>query len=147
MWTKSLLLWPDCVSSCAGIILEESLNPGDQVLFPTCTVLYFSYEKQTLPWGREPGRYTPWHTLWVYLCDHGEDMGNWDRKPTSVLATLVCELQGNSPPKNVAPVPNGKLHQKSRIMDAASDPPEETPKVSLHNATDYSQNYGVPASN
>ncbi|KAK4828886.1 LOW QUALITY PROTEIN: hypothetical protein QYF61_001444 [Mycteria americana] len=29
--------------------------------------------------------YTPWATLWFYLCDHREDMRKWDGKSTSTL--------------------------------------------------------------
>ncbi|RMB91853.1 hypothetical protein DUI87_31781 [Hirundo rustica rustica] len=43
------------------------------------------------PPARERG-YTPQADLWFFLRDHGEDMGGWDRKPTSALAARVCEL-------------------------------------------------------
>ncbi|XP_033371593.1 calcium-activated potassium channel subunit alpha-1 [Parus major] len=41
---------------------------------------------------RSPARereYTPQTELWFFLRDHGEDMGKWDGKPTSALATRV----------------------------------------------------------
>ncbi|KAK4822055.1 hypothetical protein QYF61_008864 [Mycteria americana] len=40
--------------------------------------------------------YTPWVTLWFYLCDHTEDMRKWDGKSTSTLEARVCELQGKT---------------------------------------------------
>ncbi|TRZ10533.1 hypothetical protein HGM15179_016574 [Zosterops borbonicus] len=41
--------------------------------------------------------YTPRANLWFFLRDHGEDMGRWDGKPTSVLAARVRQLkEGNS---------------------------------------------------
>ncbi|RMB92989.1 hypothetical protein DUI87_30495 [Hirundo rustica rustica] len=44
------------------------------------------------PPARERG-YTPRADLWFFLRDHGEDMGRWDRKPTSALAAWVRELK------------------------------------------------------
>ena len=53
-----------------------------------------SYSKVTAqcPPASERG-YSPRADLWFFLCDHGEDMGKWDGKPTSVLAALVCKLR------------------------------------------------------
>ncbi|KAF4797638.1 hypothetical protein TURU_071804 [Turdus rufiventris] len=37
--------------------------------------------------------YTPQADLWFFLRDHGEDMGKWNGKPTSVLAAQVHQLR------------------------------------------------------
>ncbi|KAJ7413849.1 hypothetical protein BTVI_42303 [Pitangus sulphuratus] len=39
------------------------------------------------------GRQTSRTELWYFLSDHGEDMRQWDRKPTHVLATRVQGLK------------------------------------------------------
>ncbi|RMC19742.1 hypothetical protein DUI87_03306 [Hirundo rustica rustica] len=44
------------------------------------------------PPAREGGN-TPPADLWFFLCDHGEDMGRWDGKPTSALAARVRGLK------------------------------------------------------
>lgn len=40
--------------------------------------------------------YTTSATTWFYLCEHGEDMKKWDRKPTSTLEAWEHELQGKT---------------------------------------------------
>ncbi|KAF4796453.1 hypothetical protein TURU_083929 [Turdus rufiventris] len=47
------------------------------------------------PQLRERG-YTPQANLWFFLRNHGEDMGKWDGKPTSVPAAHVRQLEGNT---------------------------------------------------
>ena len=37
--------------------------------------------------------------LWRYLCDHGEDMKKWHKKPTPALQAWVKELQDRSTTK------------------------------------------------
>jgi len=81
--------------------------------------------------------YTPRGTLWFYLRDHGEDMRNWDGKPTSALEAQVRELRGKtitkgeSVRKNAAPVSSSQLSRPSRQFDLASDPLEGTSKSFL----------------
>ncbi|XP_074909170.1 ubiquitin carboxyl-terminal hydrolase 4 isoform X3 [Buteo buteo] len=76
--------------------------------------------------------YTPRSTLWFYLRDHGEDMREWDGKPTSTLEARVSELQGktitkgDSSWKNAAPVASGQFPRQSRRTDLISDPLEGT---------------------
>ncbi|XP_042655671.1 ubiquitin carboxyl-terminal hydrolase 4 isoform X3 [Tyto alba] len=71
-------------------------------------------------------------TLWSYLRDHGENMREWDGKPTSTLEARVCELQGKTITrgdfswKNATPVSSGQFLRKSGRADLASDPLEGT---------------------
>ncbi|XP_049683074.1 ubiquitin carboxyl-terminal hydrolase 4 isoform X4 [Accipiter gentilis] len=77
-------------------------------------------------------RYTPRSTLWFYLRDHGEDMREWDGKPTSTLEARVSELQGktitkgDSSWKNAAPVASRQFPRQSGRADLISDPLEGT---------------------
>ncbi|MCQ4078415.1 hypothetical protein FK519_26840 [Klebsiella pneumoniae] len=72
--------------------------------------------------------YTRRGTLWFTLRDQGEDMREWDGKPTSALEARVRELRGktianrSSPRKIVAPVSN----RQSRRNSFSSDPLEGT---------------------
>ena len=73
-------------------------------------------------------QYTPWSTLWYYLCDHEEDMRKWDGKPTLTLKAGVSELEGKtiitdegSPRKIATPVYSGEFSRWSRRTDLASD--------------------------
>lgn len=34
--------------------------------------------------------------LWLFLCEQGEDMRQWDGEPTSKLEVCVCEQGGKS---------------------------------------------------
>ena len=84
---------------------------------------------------REYRGYTPRGTLWFYLRDHGEDMRNWDGKPTSSLEARVRELRGktitkgDSVRKNAAPVSSSQLSRPGRQFDLDSDPLEGTSQV------------------
>ena len=55
--------------------------------------------------------------LWSYLCEYGEDMKKWHKKPTSALQAWVKELQdrettkANSSKKLITPVAVG--HDKT----------------------------------
>jgi len=86
---------------------------------------------------REYRGYTPRGTLWFYLRDHGEDMSNWDGKPTSSVEARVRELQGktitkgDSVRKNAAPVSSSQLSRPGRQFDLDSDSLEGTSKSFL----------------
>lgn len=67
--------------------LAKASGRGGKYLLP-CAELHFSHEEQMAPvWGRESGRYAPWHTLWFYMHYHGEDM----RKGVAISA-LLCSM-------------------------------------------------------
>ncbi|RMB95487.1 hypothetical protein DUI87_27596 [Hirundo rustica rustica] len=77
------------------------------------------------PPARERG-YTPRGNLWSFLREHGEDMRNWDGKPTSSLAARVCELKRETPTTksssraNTAPVSkvqNSRQYKKNDMTD------------------------------
>ena len=38
----------------------------------------------------------PWAALWFFLCDKGEDNGEWDGEPTFKLEASVCKLGGKA---------------------------------------------------
>ncbi|RMC09838.1 hypothetical protein DUI87_13625 [Hirundo rustica rustica] len=77
------------------------------------------------PSARERG-YTPWGNLWSFLREHGEDMRNWDGKPTSSLAARVRELKRETPTTksssrvNAAPISqsqNSRWYRKDDMTD------------------------------
>ncbi|RMB94834.1 hypothetical protein DUI87_28637 [Hirundo rustica rustica] len=77
------------------------------------------------PPARERG-YTPRGNLWSFLREHGEDMRNWDGKPTSSLAARVRELKRETPTTksssraNTAPVSkaqNSRQYKKNDMTD------------------------------
>ncbi|RMB97393.1 hypothetical protein DUI87_26121 [Hirundo rustica rustica] len=77
------------------------------------------------PPARERG-YTPRGNLWSFLREHGEDMRNWDGKPTSSLAARVRELKRETPTTksssraNTAPVSkaqNPRQYKKNDMTD------------------------------
>ncbi|RMC15629.1 hypothetical protein DUI87_07831 [Hirundo rustica rustica] len=77
------------------------------------------------PPARERG-YTPRGNLWSFLQEHGEDMRNWDGKPTSSLAARVRELKRETPTTksssraNTAPVSkaqNSRQYKKNDMTD------------------------------
>ncbi|RMC15302.1 hypothetical protein DUI87_07491 [Hirundo rustica rustica] len=77
------------------------------------------------PPARERG-YTPRGNLWSFLREHGEDMRNWDEKPTSSLAARVRELKRETPTMksssraNTAPVSkaqNPRQYKKNDMTD------------------------------
>ncbi|RMC16708.1 hypothetical protein DUI87_06301 [Hirundo rustica rustica] len=77
------------------------------------------------PPARERG-YTPRGNLWSFLREHGEDMRNWDGKPTSSLAARVRELKREAPTTksssraNTAPVSkaqNSRQYKKNDMTD------------------------------
>ncbi|RMC01203.1 hypothetical protein DUI87_22295 [Hirundo rustica rustica] len=70
--------------------------------------------------------YTPRGNLWSFLREHGEDMRNWDGKPTSSLAARVRELKRETPTTksssraNIAPVSkaqNPRQYKKNDMTD------------------------------
>ncbi|TRZ11773.1 hypothetical protein HGM15179_000408 [Zosterops borbonicus] len=71
--------------------------------------------------------YTPKANLWFFLRNHGEDMGKWDRKPTSVLAARVRQLkEGNSNQETSTKVKVASTsHDRAAGYDV-SDPLERT---------------------
>ncbi|RMB99548.1 hypothetical protein DUI87_23801 [Hirundo rustica rustica] len=82
------------------------------------------------PPARERG-YTPRAGLWFFLCDHGEDMGKWDGKPTSALAARVRELKERNtnrggPTKKVVLASHDQAARYYRSEDDISDPCEGT---------------------
>ncbi|KAF4794831.1 hypothetical protein TURU_098454 [Turdus rufiventris] len=83
------------------------------------------------PPARERG-YTPRADLWFFLCEHGEDMGKWDGKPTSVLAARMHQLregngnQGRSTKVNVASTSHNHSAGYYRRENNLSDPLEGT---------------------
>ncbi|KAK4824753.1 hypothetical protein QYF61_018225 [Mycteria americana] len=85
--------------------------------------------------------YTPWVTLWFYLCDHGEDMRKWGGKSTSTLEARVRELQGEtitqggSSRKIAAPVSSEQFPRQSRRADLTPDFNKGTPDSYLQEAT------------
>ena len=73
-----------------------------------------SYSKVTAqrPPTSERG-YSPRTDLWFFLRDHGEDMGKWDGKPTSVLAARVRQLrEGNA---------NRESYTKMKVASTSHD--------------------------
>lgn len=76
--------------------------------------------------ARERG-YTPQADLCFFLRDHGEDMGRWDGKPTSVLAARARQLKDrNSNPGNSSKVKVAStFHDRAAEYDL-SDPLEGT---------------------
>ncbi|RMC20416.1 hypothetical protein DUI87_01266 [Hirundo rustica rustica] len=81
------------------------------------------------PPARERG-YTPRADLWLFLHDHGEDMGRWDGKPTSALAAWVRELKerntnrGGLTKMKVASTSHDQAVRYYRSEDDMSDPCE-----------------------
>ncbi|RMC21927.1 hypothetical protein DUI87_02798 [Hirundo rustica rustica] len=79
------------------------------------------------PPARERG-YTSQADLWFFLCDHGEDMGRWDGKPTSALAARVHELKerntnrGGSTKMKVASASHNQAPRYYRSEEALMDP-------------------------
>ena len=49
--------------------------------------------------GNDNGKTITRLALWRYLCDHGEDMKKWHKKPTSALQARIKELQDRSTAK------------------------------------------------
>ncbi|RMC21160.1 hypothetical protein DUI87_02018 [Hirundo rustica rustica] len=82
------------------------------------------------PPARERG-YTPRGNLWSFLREHGEDMRNWDGKPTSSLAARVHELKTETPTTksssraNTAPVSQAQNSRQYK-KDDMTDPLEGT---------------------
>ncbi|KAF4804500.1 hypothetical protein TURU_007280 [Turdus rufiventris] len=83
------------------------------------------------PPARERG-YTPRADLWFFLHEHGEDMGKWDGKPTSVLTAWVRQLRegntnhGRSTKVKVASTSHNQGAGYYRREDNWSDPLEGT---------------------
>ncbi|XP_064277599.1 uncharacterized protein LOC135301191 [Passer domesticus] len=78
--------------------------------------------------ARERG-YTPRANLWFFLRDHGEDMGRWDGKPTSVLAARVRQLkEGNSNRGSSTKVKVASTSHDQAFRYDLSDPLEGTSK-------------------
>ncbi|PKU32206.1 hypothetical protein llap_17491 [Limosa lapponica baueri] len=77
----------------------------------TVSVLKKSFGKANVSVGdkrspTKPGREkqsTPRHILWSTLRNQGENMRNWDGKPTSALQTRVRELRSKTPAGGVLP--------------------------------------------
>ena len=92
-----------------------------------------SYPKVTAqrPPASERG-YSPRADLWFFLRDHGEDMGKWDGKPTSVLAARVHQLRegnanrGSYTKEKVASTSHDQGAGHYRREDDLSDPLEGT---------------------
>ncbi|RMB94009.1 hypothetical protein DUI87_29597 [Hirundo rustica rustica] len=94
------------------------------------------------PPARERG-YTPRADLWSFLCDHGEDMGRWYGKPTSVLAAQVHQLkEGNT---EEVPDSHDRVTRYYRKEDDLSDPLEGTSSMYAQEEN-YNQGYRGPAS-
>ncbi|XP_053788900.1 uncharacterized protein LOC128782532 [Vidua chalybeata] len=69
-------------------------------------------------------RYTPRAELWFFLCESGENMRKWDRKPTAVLAQRIELKEGKK--RKAAPVARSRT---ARYDDDMSDPLEGTSKT------------------
>ncbi|TRZ06746.1 hypothetical protein HGM15179_020361 [Zosterops borbonicus] len=76
--------------------------------------------------------YTPRDNLWFFLRDHGEGIGKWNGKPTSVVAAQVRQLkegnanQGSSTKVKVASASHDQAAEYYRKEDDLSYPLKET---------------------
>ncbi|RMC10041.1 hypothetical protein DUI87_12838 [Hirundo rustica rustica] len=97
--------------------------------------------------------YTPRGNLWSFLREHGEDMRNWDGKPTSSLAARVRELKRETPTTkssfraNTAPVSKAQNPRQYKKNDM-TDPLEGTSGTYLQEESNvyHDRNRGGPAS-
>ncbi|KAK4811163.1 hypothetical protein QYF61_019794 [Mycteria americana] len=147
MWRNSVQNAPSsCAKSLAILTCKDREGPTEKMSWevqqleedrsyspPVQTSISAIRSQRSSAQERGYRGYTPWGTLWFYLCDHGEDMRKWDGKATSTLLAWVHELQGKMIPKGgssrkiAAPVSSGQFPRQSGRADLTPDFNEGTP--------------------